>query len=357
VVLSWKTPTDVQWTTIRDSSTSFTSWTVDASYFPVGEIEWRVIATNRDGIAGPAGTAAFISLRAPDAPVGLTATAVPRTTIHWQGGDQEAYEILIDGKTIAQAYGADVNEFTPDFVLEDGIHVIAVRIQGPYGLWSDPATTTIDVINVVPEGWEDLSLTGKLDVDADLTMSGAISPEWSAANWYRDGKRIAVTHSSREYADRYVLGQHSWYVELWSSDGYYARSNIVTGTLRSCITRIALFEGGPWMDLKLSEQSAGEQRFRTSRTSSARHVLGTKYPVLELSEFEDISGSYNCAFKDLESAAAFEALQGQVVILKSRGGKVLIGLLSPLESRYTDFYISYTFSVQAIAWEDFRDVL
>ena len=79
--------------------------------------------------------------------------------------------------------------------------------------------------------------------------------------------------------------------------------------------------------------------------------------MLELSEFEDVSGSYNCAFKDLASAAAFEALQGQVVILKSRGGKVLIGLLSPLESRYTDFYISYTFSVQAIDWEDFRDVL
>ena len=357
VVLSWKTPTDTQWTTIRDSSTSFTSWTVDASYFTVGEIEWKVVATNRDGIAGPAGTAAFISLRAPDAPVGLTATAVPRTTIRWQGSDQEAYEIFIDGESVKKAYGADVYEWQPDFVLPDGIHVIAVRIQGPYGLWSDPATTTIDVINVIPEGWEDLSLTGKLDVDADLTMSGAISPEWSAANWYRDGKRIAVTHSSREYTDRYVLGQHSWYVELWSSDGYYARSNTVTGTLRSCITRIALFEGGDWVELKLSASSEGLQGFQYSRTASARHVLGTTYPILELGEFEDMSGSYECAFKDVESAAKLEAMRGKIVILKSRGGRVLIGLLSPLESRYTDFYISFSFSVQAIDWEDYRNVV
>lgn len=357
VELSYKTPNDSSWTVIHEADSAFTAWTTDANYFPVGEIEWRVIATNRDGVEGPAGTAAFISLRAPDAPVGLTATAVPRTTIRWQGGDQEAYEIIIDGETVRQAYGTEVNEWTPDFVLEDGIHVIAVRIQGLYGLWSDPAVTTIDVQNEIPEGWEDLSLSGKLDVDAILTMSGAESPAWSTANWFRDGKRIAVTHGSRTYSDRYVLGEHSWYVELWSADGYYARSNIVTGTLRSCITRIALFEGGDWVDLRLSENSAGLQGFQYGRTASSRHVLGTAYPVLELSEFEDLSGSYDCAFRDVESEAKLEAMRGKVVILKSRGGRVLIGLLSPLETRYTDFYIACSFTVQAVDWEDFRDVL
>lgn len=356
VELSWKHPTDVSWTVIRTATTAFTAWTTDANYFPVGEIEWRVIATNRDGIAGPAGTAAFISLRAPDAPVGLAATAVPRTTIRWQGQDQEAYEIFIDGESVQQAYGSNVSEWTPDFVLEDGIHVIAVRIQGPYGLWSEPATTTIDVINEVPEGWEDLAISGTFDVDAALTMSGAESPGWVTAHWYRDGKRIAVTHGARDYEDRYVLGQHSYFVELWTEDGNYARSNVLTGTLRSCVTRIALFEGGDWLDLKLSENSASEQRFRHSRTSSARHVLGRNYPILELSEFEDLSGSYDCAFRTVEEAEKLEAMRGKVVILKSRGGRVLIGLLSPLETRYTDFYISFSFTVQAIDWEDFRDV-
>lgn len=356
VSVSWKTPTDVTWTVLRDAASAFTSYTAPAGTFPVGEIEWRVIATNRDGIAGPAGTAAFISLRAPDAPVGLTATAVPRTTIRWQGGDQEAYEILIDGETVRQAYGADVKEWTPDFVLEDGIHVIAVRIQGPFGLWSDPAVTTIDVQNAVPAGWEDLAIAGAFGVDAELTMTGAESPAWTAAHWYRDGKRIAVTHGVREYDDRYVLGVHRYWVELWADDGNYARSNVLTGTLKSCITRIALFESGDWLDLKLSESSASEQQFRYSRTTSARHVLGTAYPVLEMSDFEDYSGTYDCAFKDTESAARFESLRGQVVILKSRGGRVLIGVLSPVESRYTDFYIAFTFSIQAIDWEDFREV-
>lgn len=357
VELSYKLANESSWTVIHAENAAFTEWTTAAGYFPVGEIEWRVIATNRDGVEGPAGTAAFISLRAPDAPVGLTATAVPRTTIRWQGGDQEAYEIIIDGETVQQAYGTEVNEWTPDFVLEDGIHVIAVRIQGPYGLWSDPSITTIDVRNQIPAGWEDLTLAGRFDVDAILTMSGAESPASPSANWFRDGKRIAVTHGSREYADRYVLGEHRYWVELWAEDGNYARSNVLTGTLKSCITRIALFEGGDWVDLKLSENSAGEQAFTYGRTASARHVLGTAYPVLEISEFKDLSGSYDCAFRDTESAAKLEAMRGRVVILKSRGGRVLIGLLSPLETRYTDFYIACRFTVSAIDWEDFRDVL
>lgn len=357
VELSYKLANESSWTTIHAENAAFTEWTTAAGYFPVGEIEWRVIATNRDGVEGPAGAAAFISLRAPDAPVGLTATAVPRTTIRWQGGDQEAYEILIDGETVQQAYGTEVNEWTPDFVLEDGIHVIAVRIQGPYGLWSDPSITTIDVQNQIPAGWEDLTLAGRFDVDAILLMSGAASPASPSANWFRDGKRIAVTHGSREYADRYVLGEHRYWVELWAEDGNYARSNVLTGTLKSCITRIALFEGGGWVDLKLSENSASEQGFTYGRTASARHVLGTAYPVLEVSEFEDLSGSYDCAFRDTESAAQLEAMRGRVVILKSRGGRVLIGLLSPLETRYTDFYIACRFTVTAIDWEDFRDVV
>ena len=355
VTLSWKRPTDISWTVIQQSATPFTEWTVAAGFFPVGEIEWKVVATNRDDIDGPAGTAAFISVRAPDAPVGLSAAAVPRTTISWQGADQEAYEILIDGETVRQAYGADTS-WQPDFVLDDGTHVIAVRIQGPYGFWSDPAVTTVAIANAVPAGWEDLALSGKFDVDAVLAMSGAESLTNPTVNWFRDGKRIAVTTGLRAYTDRFVLGEHSYFVEIWNSDGNYARSNTVRGSMVSCITRIALFSGGDWIDLKYSDHSDKEQNFSYSRTAAARHVLGAAYPVLEMSGFEDVSGAYDCAFPDVGSAARFEALRGKLVILKSRGGNVLIGALTNLSKRYTDFYISYAFGITAIDWEDFRYV-
>lgn len=353
VTLEWKKPTDVSWTTIRSAEEAFTSWEVDAGTFPIGEIEWRVTATNRDNVDGPPGTAAFICLRAPDAPSGLSATAVPRTKIQWQGSGQQAYEISIDGVVVKKAYGIDVSDWTPDFVLEDGIHTISVRIQGSYGYWSDYSETTISVQNIVPAEWENLSLTGSFGVDAVLTADGATIAD---ANWFRDGKRIALTHGLTNFTDRFALGLHSYYVELWSEDGNYARSNVVEGTMKSCITRIALFEGGEWIDLRLSAASDSVQEFTYGRTGSLRHVLGTRYPVLEISNFEDESGTYDCAFKDVQSAAEFEALRGKIVILKSRGGNVLIGALTTLGKQYTDFYITYSFTVQQIDWEDFTDV-
>ena len=351
VNLSWKQPTDVDWTTIRESSTPFSSWTVDGNFFPVGEIEWKVQATNRDSVAGPAGTAAFICLRAPDAPNGLRATAVPFTTISWQGSGQEAYEISIDGAVVQKDFGEAVNSWTVQEALEDGIHTITVRIQGGYGFWSDPAETTIDVANV-PTGT--LTLTGSFGTDAALTVSPEPAED-GAVRWYRDGKAIGRTVGKDHFTDRLVLGSHSWYAEIRDADGYYTRSEPVSGSLKSCVTRIAPFAGGEWIDLKLSEKSDSVQSFRYARTNALRHVLGAKLPILELAEFEDMSGSYDCAFRDVESAAAFEALRGQVVVLKSRGGNVVIGALTELAKTYTDFYISYNFSVQQIAWEDFID--
>ena len=351
VTLSWKTPTDVDWTVIRQSSTPFTSWTVDAAFFPVGEIEWKVVATNRDEVDGPAGTAAFICLRAPDPPEGLRATAAPFSTISWQASGQEAYEISIDGTVVQKDFGPGVNSWTVTEPLSDGIHTITVRIQGSYGFWSEPAETTIDVLNV-PTGT--LTLTAAFEVDAVLTVSPAPDAD-GIVWWYRDGKAFARTIGSDTVKDRVTLGRHEYFAEIRDQDGFYTRSEPIAGSLKSCVTRIAPFAGGDWLELKLSENSNSVQDFRYTRTVNRRHVLGTKLPVLELSEFEDGSGSYDCAFRDVESAAAFEALRGQVVILKSRGSNVVIGALSEIQKKNTDFYITYSFTVQRTAWEDFID--
>lgn len=355
VTLQWKTPTDVNWTTIRSASPAFTEWEVAAEFFPVGDIEWRVIATNRDNVDGPAGTATFITISAPQPPEGLSATSVPRTTVSWQSAGQEGYEIFIDGVSVARAYGTE-NVWQADFVLDDGDHVIGVRIQGAYGMWSEASFTSIAVENVVPEGWEDFAISGEFGVDADLTATGADELTSPTIHWFRDGKAIGICEGMRSYQDRYVLGQHDYYAEIWNSAGYYVRSDTVQGVMKSCITRIALFSGGPWVDLRLSERSNSEQDFTYNRVASLQHVLGAVYPVLELSAFEDITGSYDCAFTDVESAARFESFRGKHVIMKSRGGNVVIGALLDLQKKYGEFFISYTFTVQAIDWEDFRHV-
>lgn len=356
VTLSWKQPTDSTWTVIESSSTPFSSWTVEANYFPVGEIEWRVVATNRDSIDGPASTAAFICLRAPDAPSGLKTTAVPRTLITWQSTGQEAYEVSIDGIVVQKAYGPGVNSYQQIEPLEDGVHTITVRIQGAYGFWSEPAETTVEIQNAVPSGWENVTISGAFDVDAVLTVSGLPDVSPIVLHWYRDGIRIGKTINQNVYTDRFVLGAHSYRAEVWFDSGNYFRTDTITGTMKSCVTRIAAFDGGEWIDLRLSANSDSLQSFTYRRTSSLRHVMGTELPVQELADFVDGSGSYDCAFRTPAEAAEFEALRGKRVIVKSRGGNVVIGALTDYSKRFTDFYITYTFTVQRAAWEDFCDV-
>lgn len=348
----WKLPTESssEWHLLFDTTDQIFSYTTPSNTFNAGPVEWRVQATNRDGVAGPYAEASFVVLRAPDAPDGLQATAVPRTTISWQSTGQEAYEIIIDGNIVRSEFSPTTYSWQIAEPLADGIHVIRVRIQGSYSLWSEYAETTISIQNE-PDG--SITLTGEFDVDALLTAQTNVS-ESVALNWYRDGKRIGETSAGiTAFADRFVLGDHSYFVEMWLSDGNYTRSNSVTGTMKSCITRIAATAGGNWIDLRLSENSDSIQGFSWSRSSSLQHITAAAYPILELSPYQDRSGRFECAFANLEEAAAFEELFGHVVIVKSRGGQVIIGGLTSVTKQMREFYITYAFSVNQINWEDF----
>lgn len=356
VDLQWKKSTDSTWTSLLSHDDAVEACTVSGGIFPAGEIQWRVRAYNVDDTAGSWSTAggsypSFICVAAPDAPQGLEGTNVPMTTVSWQSSGQEAYEIELDGVSVVKDYGPFVNSWTADRPLEDGTHVIRVRLQGVYGLWSAWAETSVDVSNQ-PDGT--LSIAGKFDVDALLQAELHDSSEtMEHVRWYRDGKYIALTGPD-PFIDRMVLGEHSYFAEIWMEDGNYIRSNTITGIMKSCETRIASAEyGSSWLLLNLSENSDSVQAFTWSKASSLRHVRGSAFPVVEIGENEDLTASYDCAFTTVQEARQFEELKGRIVIIKSRGGQVLIGAMTNLVKQVKDFYITYSFSVQRIHWEDF----
>ena len=358
VDLWWKLPatSEQNWTSILSHATWKTSHTMAAGVFPAGECQIALRAYNVDDVAGPwfqlSGNnwPSFICVAAPNAPAGLQATSVPRTTISWQATGQEAFEIEVDGEPIVKQYSQTTYQYRCDEPLSDGEHTIRVRIQGVYGLWSAWASVTVDIANNPPST---LVLSGRFDVDAFMTLEISNQPEAPIIQWYRDGVRIAQTHGPTTFTDRTVLGEHSWHAEMWYNTGNYSRSNVITGILKSCETRIAdLAYGSSWLTLNLSENSNSVQNFNWSRASNLRHVRGSAFPVLEMGESEDLTGSYECAFKDVQTARKLEALKGKVVIVKSRGGQVLIGALTKLQKRMKEFYITYSFSIQQIHWED-----
>lgn len=356
VDLQRKIPSASSWTSIWNKHDAVSSCTCSVGLFPAGENQWRVRAYNVDDVAGPWSSVngnppSFICVAAPNAPTGLQATAVPRTTINWQSTGQEACEIEIDGTSILKQYSPSANQYKLSKPLSDGDHVIRVRIQGVYGLWSDWTEITVSIVNDPPNV---LTLSGRFDVDAELLVDISTHPDDPYVHWYRDGVRIAETHGPVSFTDRTALGEHSWFAEMWFSSGYYSRSNIITGTLKSCETRIAdIAYGSSWLTLNLSENSNRTQNFSWSRASNLSHVRGSAFPVLEMGESEDLTGSYECAFKDVQTARKLEALKGKVVIVKSRGGQILIGALTKLTKRMKEFYITYSFSIQQIQWEDF----
>lgn len=362
----WKLPSEEnnQWHAILNNATPRTSYTVPAGTFPGGEIQWLTRAYNIDGVAGPvskpgSGYYSFICVAAPPAPAGLTATEVPRTTISWQSEEQQAYEITIDGKVVQKAFSASVNSFWHREPLRDGLHTISVRVQGQYSLWSQPSTVTINVQNETPSGWENVVLTGTFGTDAELSVDiGQVYP--ATVCWYRDGELIGRTKTTEAvqvypFTDSRVLGTHEYHAELWFV-GHYAMSNVVTGTMQTNEKKIAALDGSTgWLSLRLSENSLDTDEYQITQDQINQHIKGTVWPYGERSPFQNMTGSYNCAFTDRRDAEAFEALIGKPVIMKGKGEQVVTGTLSQVQKTVGVFYTSYRFSIQQTYFRDYSE--
>lgn len=327
-------------------------YTVPADFFPAGTIYWRVRSYNQDGVAGSwSNGVTFTNIAASPAPV-LTSNSAPYTTFNWQSEGQEAWQLTVNGVDYGVRYGYD-RSFTLPEPLADGQYTASMVIQNQYGLWSQPGTLIFDVQNA-PAGT--VTITGTFGVDAELRWAvSAGDPQPEGFQVFRDGVQIGYTKGT-QFTDRMSMGEHSWHVVAMLPNGNYTRSNTVTGTVSIEEPVIGALTGsGEWIKLALSDRSATVQEFSSERTVTYRHFAGAEYPVLEMAPFRDKTGRYDVSFADSAQAAAFESLFGQVVILKSRRGNVIVGPLATLSKRETDFYTAFTFTIQQIHWEEISD--
>lgn len=335
------------WTALGSVTGSALSYEAPAGTVPGGQIFWRVRALNSGGTPGEwSDSLSFISVAAPAAP-SVSTDAAPFTTITWNALGQQAYEVLVDGKSYGVRFGTGKIFTLPQF-LADGNHTAAVRIQGAYGLWSQPGEAIFTVQNV-PAG--SIELGGQFGIDAELFWSA--SPSGEDFLIYRDGVQIGHT-TGTEFTDRRALGTHEWTVLLRQADGNYTRSNAVTGTTAVEGTMIAPLSGGPWISLRLTEASVPARQYNFSRSHSLRHFSGSALPVLELTPYENKTGSFQCAFKDPAEARAFEALWGKVVVVKSQENVITGGLMN-LDKAQNAFYVAYAFTIEQIALEEIVD--
>lgn len=335
------------WATLGSVSGSVLIYEIPSGTLPGGQISWRVRALNNSGTPGSWSSAlTFLNVAAPAAPA-VSSDAVPFATITWSAENQQAYELLVDGASYGVRFGGG-KSFTLPQPLADGNHTAEVRIQGLYGLWSQPGSVTFTVSNA-PAGTIDLG--AQFGIDAELFWSSTAAGEDFLV--YRDGVQIGHT-AEQAFTDRRALGVHEWTVLLRQADGNYTRSNAVTGVTETDGAVIAPLAGGPWLSLRLTETSTPARQLNFSRSHSLRHFSGSALPVLELTPYENKTVSLQCAFKSAAEALAFEALWGQVVILKV-DGRVIIGGLMNLDKAQNVFYIAYAFTIEQIAVEEVVD--
>lgn len=335
------------WTDLITTGADELTYTAPANTFPVGTIYWRVRNYNHNNVAGNWSEAVtFISYGAPPVP-SVSVDAVPFAVIRWQSSGQEAWRVTVDGTTYGPYFGTE-KSFALEDPLEDGQHTASVAIQGAYGLWSDAGRIVFSTEN---QPGSAIRLRGVFYGDAALSWESSDDPDETFV--YRDGEKIAKT-AGLSYTDRLAVGLHSWHVLEKLPGGYYTKSNTVTGELHVCKPQIAKFPNGQWVELTLSENATRAQTSAYSRTVSLRHIVGAVYPVLEVSAFCDESTAFDAAFCDGAEARAFEALRGEIVILKTCDG-IIVGCLAQLQRIRRQFFVGYSFTIQRIHWEDFID--
>jgi hypothetical protein len=87
--------------------------------------------------------------------------------------------------------------------------------------------------------------------------------------------------------------------------------------------------------------------------------MGSKYPVVEISDFEELSATYEVVwpYEKREVAYQFKKLLGNAVIVKSRGEQVVVGVLDGYELPVNSKTVGYTFTIEQMDFDDDASII
>ena len=340
------------WSELARIYNSANEYIAPAGTFTSGTWFWRVRTYNLDGVTGVFSDAAsFVVVSAPSTPKVIVQES-PRPLITWQTNEQSAYQIQLDTGIDTTDYGSGKSWRSPVY-LDDGLHVVRVRVQNSYGIWSEWGSATFTVSH--PTNVAKVTLV--VDVDHRAELSWIYTGSWTNFVIYRDGVAVAKT-TDYSYTDDYSVGTVRYQVRACASDGTYnySLSNEVTVSVMPETVMLSALGSGKWLFLRLSTAQHRTNTIKASRTFSLTHLSGRKFPEAELTEFCDRSISVSYATDDEAEKAALEALMGSPVCLKTPGGKMVIGILDTLSETESMFYSSYSFAVSQMRYPEEVDL-
>lgn len=172
---------------------------------------------------------------------------------------------------------------------------------------------------------------------------------------YRDDKLIGKTYEY-DFTDRTTLGEHTYKFLQVLPGGYYSEDTVKATSAVDC-PMIAPLAGGDFLELRLSENADREIQVTEAQEVVFTQYAGAEYPSAEIGEArsKSVSLDVSALMSDSDFAAAFKALLGKDVIVKTPGGEVVVGPLPGYNKRDRSSHRAWTFSVTQSDWRDFVD--
>lgn len=333
--------------TVAAETTANEFVTIPAGTFTPGPLYWRVRTYNTDGNPGKwSAVAQVTAIGAPNAPVVTLDDTSPRPSVRWQASGQQAYEVTVDGVSVARAFGT-AKTYRSETYLTDGQHTISVRVQNQYGLWSERGTVSVQIANTAGSA---ITLTAAGGGSASLTWStNGIYDKYYV---YRDGELLAKT-TATSYNDALTNGAHIYQVRgACDTSGDYGLSNAVNVAIQLESTNIAAVDGTVSIDLPYSETNNRQTTTSVQRQMSTLYFAGSPLPSMEVSEWTDRKMTISAALKAGESLTQIMALVGKLVCARDQYGNCVIGPLPGWTVCSYEMYTTLQATIQDVNWRE-----
>lgn len=337
------------WATLTTVEGSETTVTVQG--IASGTFYWRVQTYNLDSVASAWSDAAqFIAIRQPSTPLMNVIDSSARPIISWQTSEQTAFEFMLDDNTYHEFGGGSENmRWQSSDYISSGEHIARVRVQNSYGLWSDWGSITFTVSEYGSGGIS-------LDVNAQINakLSWATSTEYDFYIVYRNGKPIAKV-PEKEYTDYFAIGQTTYQVKGgYNSSGGYGISTEISVNIAPKAEVVIDTETLDVAELQMTDEADRRVTVTNTIRNSSYELSGKEKPSIETSILKTKTVAFTAAFENAEDGKKLTDMLGKTVCLKTRRGRMAIGVLTALPVYDEEFYSVYTISVTD---SDFSEVI
>lgn len=319
--ISYSSDSGGSYNVLASADDDASSYQATAGTFPSGVIYWRVRTKNTDGVFGEySGAAIFAIRRAPAAPIISYYDSKPLALLRWQAKEQDGYEIAVDGISLGIRYGTG-KSWQSDEVLEDGKHILQVRIYNAYGDVSPWSSCEINVKN----------MPGTPIIAQAESRWGDVLLRWNGDEGYvlRDGELIAKA-TGGVYTDRTSAKAYLYIVRVFDEDGYYTDSTPVLAGPNVPYAAIGPLHGDWWLALKYSTSYQNYSK-TISMGGTLQQYWGKEKPIWHDAGNRVITHSIAHASKSTDELEVLRGLAGQEVVYKDRDGHLAIGVFQELQ--------------------------